>query len=88
MEKRFHTDVQSEIELVEADILPDDSLLPLEQAGHKETLGGLVRKKLEFNSSTGSTPPNSARKIKPVDKITILNDAVRQIILPDGSPAP
>ena len=86
MEKRSPTDPQSHFEAtVENNFMAEDSIIPLEEVGDTEMFSCL---KSENDSGTGRSCTNSSKKIKPISKMAILNDAVRRITLPDGSPAP
>jgi len=78
----------SEREPKETNVMLKERLLPLGEAGDKDVFESPPKKNLLLNSSLEISPTTSTGRIKPVSKMTVLNDNVRRVRLPDGRPAP
>ena len=89
MEKQKLFDISAARKPEETKILLNERLLPQEEGGDKDILDdSLLIKNTEINACRESSPKTPSRLIKPVSKMTVMNDNVRRVTLPDGRPAP
>ena len=78
----------SDSEPKETNLMLHERLLPLGEAGDKDVFESPIKKNSLLDFSLEISPTTSTRKIKPVSKMTVMNDNVRRVTLPDGTPAP
>ena len=89
MEKQKLFDISAARKPEETKILLNERLLSQEEGGDKDIhYESLLIKNTEINGSRESSPRTPSRLIKPVSKMTVMNDNVRRVTLPDGRPAP
>ena len=89
MEKQKLFDISAARKPEETKILLNERLLSQEEGGDKDIHDeSLLIKNTEINGSRESSPRTPSRLIKPESKMTVMNDNVRRVTLPDGRPAP